>query len=215
MTAGPTSPAAWVDRGLLLAQAGDADRAAADFARALELLPADFGVFSSRASLCGEMMGEPAAFDRLLAIRPSDAPSWYVRAGEHLARREWPAAIAAFVRGGEPPASSEFAVEYGAALLLDGAEAEYGRYVVRQAEKLGGQAEPFTHFVLARLAMLARRPAVPPPQIVDWASRAVAQGPGVAWMPMRTPWRFFAPVIPGGRRELRSWTRNKFPGTSQ
>jgi tetratricopeptide (TPR) repeat protein len=174
-------PRAWVDRGLLLAQAGEPERAAADFARALELLPEEFLTFGPRSTLCCEMAALPAAYDRLLELRPSDALAWYIRAGEHLIRQEWTEAVADFVRGGEPPATNEFAYEYAAALLLAGNETEYHRYVARQAELYGESTEPFTFYVLARLAMLAERPPVPADRIVEWASRALKQEPNVAW----------------------------------
>jgi tetratricopeptide (TPR) repeat protein len=172
---------AWVDRGMLLARAGQPDRAAADFARALELVPEGFVVWGSRTSLCAELAREPAAFDRLLALRPSDALLWYVHASEALTRGDWQAAIADFVRGGEPPASTEFAFAYAAALLLAGDEEAYGRYVSRQADLYGKTTQPFTLYVLARMAMLAHDPPVPPEQIVSWSNRTLTQEPRYAW----------------------------------
>ena len=44
------APRAWIDRGSLLAESGVPDRAAADFARALERLPEDFDIWGSRAA---------------------------------------------------------------------------------------------------------------------------------------------------------------------
>ena len=55
------------------------------------------------------------AYERLLALRPSDALLWYVRAGQHLMRGNAGAAVADFIRGGKPPATNEFAYEYAAA----------------------------------------------------------------------------------------------------
>jgi tetratricopeptide (TPR) repeat protein len=174
-------PRAWVARGMLLARAGQPHRAAADFARAVDLVPEDLGVFGERTTLCNELASEPAAFDTLLAIRPSDALLWYVHALNYLASGDWKSALADFRRGGEPPATTEFAYAYAAALLLAGDEEAYRHYVNRQAEPLGETSEPFTLYVLARMAMLAHDPPVPPERIVKWSDRIVKQEPGYAW----------------------------------
>jgi len=174
-------PQAWVDRGLLLAGAGQPDRAVADFVRALELLPEDFDTWGTRAKVCYGMAAQPAAYDRLLTLRPSDALLWYIRAEKHLMRREYKAAVADFAHVGEPPATTEFAYVYAAALLLAGEESSYSDYVIRLANRHGNESEPSTLFVLARLAALAERPAVPPDRIVAWANRAVERQPRFAW----------------------------------
>jgi serine/threonine protein kinase/Tfp pilus assembly protein PilF len=176
-----TQPHAWVNRGMLLAQSGRPDRAAADFAKALELIPRDFDVFGARTRVCTALIREPAAFERLLTLRPSDALLWYTRAAEHLTRRAPKAAVADFVRGGEPPATTDLAHVYAAALLLAGDQIGYARYVSRQADLHGDTTAPFTCYVLARMAMLADRPPVSPHLILEWASRAVKQQPQVAW----------------------------------
>jgi tetratricopeptide (TPR) repeat protein len=177
----PDQPRAWAVRGFLLNLAGKPERAAADFARALELIPADLAVFGERTTLCNEFVAEPKAFDTLLALRPSDALLWYVHGLDYLARGDWKSAIADFRRGGEPPATTEFAYAYAAALLLAGDEEAYRHYVNRQAELLGEASEPFTLYVLARMAMLAHDPPVPPERIVKWSDRIVKQEPGYAW----------------------------------
>jgi tetratricopeptide (TPR) repeat protein len=175
------APRKWIDRGSMLAEAGAPDRAAADFARALEGLPEDFDIWGSRAETCYKMAAYPAAYDRLLALRPSDALLWYIRAEKHLIRREYRAAVADFARVGEPPATTEFAYIYAAALLLADDESSYRDYVIRLADRHGDDGEAFTAYVLARLAVLAERPAVPPDRIVAWARRATAAQPRFAW----------------------------------
>ena len=55
-----SDPQAWLDRGLFLARAGQTDRAAADFARALELSPVDFQTWGTRAKLCFSMAQSPS-----------------------------------------------------------------------------------------------------------------------------------------------------------
>ena len=48
----PDQPRGWADRAILLSEAEEPDRAAADMAHALELLPDDFQLFGDRAKLC-------------------------------------------------------------------------------------------------------------------------------------------------------------------
>ena len=176
------APRAWIDRGTLLAEAGLPDRAAADFARALERMPEDFDIWGSRAAACYRMAAHPAAYDRLLALRPSDALLWYVRAEKHLIRREYQAAVADFVRGGEPPATTEFAYIYAAALLLAGDESGYRDYVIRLADR-HGDGERSVHAICPRAVWRCWRiaPSVPPDRIVAWARRAAAAQPRFAW----------------------------------
>ncbi len=142
---------AWVDRGLLLADAGLPDRAAADWARALDLMPEDFDIWGSRTRLCDSLLRKSAAYDRLLELRRADALLWYVRAEKHLIRREYRAAVADFARGGEPPATTEFAYIYAAALLLAGDESSYRDYVKRLAKRSRRRQQP-GHAVCARAA---------------------------------------------------------------
>ena len=127
------------------------------------------------------MAAHPAAYDRLLALRPSDALLWYIRAEKHLIRREYQAAVADFARGGEPPATTEFAYIYAAALLLAGDEEAYGDTSFAKPTFTGKTTQPFTLYVLARMAMLAHDPPAPPEQIVSWSNRTLTQEPRYAW----------------------------------
>ena len=70
---------------------------------------------------------------------------------------------------------------YAAALLLAGDESGYREYVIRLADRHGDTVAPSTQYVLARLAALAERPAVPPDRIAAWGRLAVAARPQYAW----------------------------------
>jgi hypothetical protein len=94
-----------------------------------------------------------------------------------LTQRDWQGAVADFTRGGEPPATNEFAYEYAAALLLAGRRSEYHRFMNQMAERYSSSGNAFTLYVLARMAALSERPVVPAKRMVEWAKRAVEQGP--------------------------------------
>jgi tetratricopeptide (TPR) repeat protein len=173
-------PRALMDRGMLLARAGRPDRAASAFDSALGLVPKDNHPFGERARLCYEMATQPAAYQRLMTLRPNDALLWFARAVDRLTRADYNGAVADFVRGGEPPATTEFAFDYAAALLLAGDEPAYRRYVTRMAERHGATTETFTLFVLGRMAMLAERQPVRPDRMVAWG-RKTAEQVGIGW----------------------------------
>ena len=124
-----------------------------------------------------EFVPHTTAYERLLALRPSDSLLWYVRAGHHLGRGDSTSALADFERGGEPPASNEFAYIYAAASLVAGDESGYARYVARQAALHGDSSDPFTPYVLARMSVLASVSPVPPQRVLEWATRAAASRP--------------------------------------
>jgi Tfp pilus assembly protein PilF len=176
-------PRAWIERGMFFANAGQPDRAAADFGKALELVPGDLHVFGNCAAFCNEMAKQPAAFDKLLAERSSDPLLWYVRASLHLAHGATNDAVTDFRRGGEPPASSEFAYLYAGALLLIGDVSNYERYVSEQGALHGSSNVPLTLYILTRMAMLAEKPPVAPERVLAWATQARKTGEKFAWFP--------------------------------
>ena len=177
----PDDPQSWVERGIFFATVGQPDRAAADFAQALKRIPQDFQTWGLRAQVCTRMRKHPDAFDRLLKLLPTDALLWYISAEHHVLKREYLAAIADFTRGGEPPATSEFAFVFAATLLLSGDESAYRDYVIRQAELHGESSKPATLFFLARMAVLAEYPPVAPARFVLWANRTNEKEPNIAW----------------------------------
>ncbi len=173
---------AWIERGMLLARAGLADRAAADFAAALDVVPRNPIIYGPRASICATLATEPAAYDRLLALRGHDPVLWYVCACESVRRKDWKPAVADFMRGGEPSVPNEFAFTYGASLLLAGDQSAFARYVARQAELLNSLNNPAAPYVLARIAGLSKVGVMPSKQLVELADSAAAKAsPATAW----------------------------------
>jgi formylglycine-generating enzyme required for sulfatase activity/tetratricopeptide (TPR) repeat protein len=87
-------PQVWKERGRLYADLGQHEKAAADFARALELAPGD-------PWIADDAVRQDELFARVVAARPQDAGLWLSR-GAWMARcRRWPEAAAATGRSVE------------------------------------------------------------------------------------------------------------------
>src|SRR5262249_24548702 len=69
----------WKRGGLLLAELGQLDRAAADLDRAVQLLAEDHFFDSPRSRLILELASYDRAFSKLLAARPADHQLWIGR----------------------------------------------------------------------------------------------------------------------------------------
>ena len=119
-----------------------------------------------------------------------------------MIERRFGEAIADFNRPGEPPATTEFAYIYAAAILLSGDESRYREYVNRLAEQHSDSSDPNTNFVLARLAALAQHPALPPEHPVAWARTAVANRPQYGWFAHALALAYLQRVITKPRRKL-------------
>jgi WD40 repeat protein/serine/threonine protein kinase/Flp pilus assembly protein TadD len=91
----PHDPGLRLERGAAYAQDGKWSEAAADFAKALEGLPEDS---PGHAALCARVTKWPAAFPRLLALRPDDAQLRIAAGRMYAAHRQWEQAAAAFAR---------------------------------------------------------------------------------------------------------------------
>ena len=81
------------------------------------------------------------------------------------------AAVADFVRGGEPPATTEFAYMYRRRASAGRRPGGLRPLRLRQAELHGDAKSPFTLYVLARMAALADIPPVPPRRVLEWANQ--------------------------------------------
>ena len=123
----PRDPNTWVQSGLVRDRLGRTDQAAADFARAIELLPRDRFFASPRSWLILELAGHERVFSALLEARPDDKHLWIGRGRYHALRDRWRQAAADYARGIEPvasPGTDEY-YEYACLLLLVG---DKGRY---------------------------------------------------------------------------------------
>ena len=85
----PRDPNTWVQSGLVRDRLGRTDQAAADFARAIELLPQDRFFASPRSWLILELAGHERVFSALLDARPDDKQLWIGRGRYHALRDRW------------------------------------------------------------------------------------------------------------------------------
>src|SRR5262245_10702447 len=71
----------WLDRGRAHVARNEWDDAAAAYARALDLLPAEPWKYGPRGAIpaCADMVQPPQVFDRLVRLRPHDARPWVIR----------------------------------------------------------------------------------------------------------------------------------------
>jgi WD40 repeat protein/tetratricopeptide (TPR) repeat protein len=202
----PGDPEALRERGRLRERSGRPDEAAAEYAAALERMPMDLGLWTSRSALCNELTARPEVFGRVLARRPDD-PLLRFALGLDLARRgDWSRAAAAFDRAGWFGAATEYTFERACLLLLaDDAEGyrrlvarmiegdgrtrgdeksigavAYG-LVARMIEGDGRTAEAARCFVLARTGGLAPRAGADPADLVRWGEQA-ARGDRSPWV---------------------------------
>ncbi len=147
--------------------------AATDFARELDLLPADRYWKSARSTRALEMAGSAQAYESLLKLRPDDGHLWCVR-GRFLALRgEWERAAADFARGiaSAPPDSEEW-FEHACLRLIVGDREGYRAFVEEIRRREGQTKIPIVAYVLARSCVLTADPVVEPEQVIRWAESA-------------------------------------------
>jgi tetratricopeptide (TPR) repeat protein len=155
--------------------------AAADFARELDLLPADRSWDSARSTRALEMARWVPAYEALLQLRPDDGQLWCVR-GRFLALRgEWERAAADFARGiaSAQPDSEEW-FEHACLRLIVGDKEGYRAFVQEIRRREGDTSNPFVAYVLARSCVQTSEPVVEPEQVIRWAESALRDG--------RQPW---------------------------
>jgi serine/threonine protein kinase len=177
----PAASETWKQRGLLLAELGQPDRAAADFARAVQLLPEDHFFDSPRSRLILELASYDRAFSKLLEARPGDHQLWMGRGRYHALCSRWRQAADDVARGiaAATPGTHEF-YEYACLLLIVGDEERYRRLIQSLRRESGESKDPRLTYELARACTLAPEPVVDPGQVVKWARFAVESSP-FAW----------------------------------
>ena len=134
-----------------------------------------------------EAIHSDEVFTRLTALRPEDRLPWILRARLHVLRGDWNRATADYARLNESLATRESSDLVGEAddlfgnaclLLLLADHPGYEQFCKSWADRVG--EAPGWEYSLARAWGVSPRPVVPPPQIVERATKPVQAG--------RTPW---------------------------
>jgi tetratricopeptide (TPR) repeat protein len=178
----PRDPNVWKQRGLIRDGLGQPDRAAADFAVALDLLPRDRFFVSPRSQLILELAGHERAFAALLGARPDDKPLWIGRGRFHALRGRWTQAAADYARGIESaiiPDTQEY-YEYACVLQLVGDEDRYRDLIRTLSVEVDETKDPRLAYELARACIIAPKPGVDAGRVIRWARLAAESSP-LAW----------------------------------
>jgi tetratricopeptide (TPR) repeat protein len=178
----PRDPNTWVQSGLVRARLGLTDQAAADFARAIELLPRDRFFASPRSRLILELAGHERVFSALLEARPDDKHLWIGRGRYHALRDRWRQAAADYDRGIEPvasPSTGEY-YEYACLLLLVGDKGRYRGLIQTLGDQVDKSKDPRLAYELARACIITPDMAADPRRVIRWA-RLAAESESLAW----------------------------------
>jgi tetratricopeptide (TPR) repeat protein len=171
----PNFAALWLERGRYYAGRSQPEKAAADFARALDFAPEDRRWSSPRSAMILELARWEGAYSRLLELRPADGHLWTGRGRYHALRKRWDRAAADFARGiASAPPDSQEGFEHAALRLLVGDIAGYREFVREMGRREGRTDDPIVAFILARSCILARDSVVAHEQVIRWAEQAVA-----------------------------------------
>jgi tetratricopeptide (TPR) repeat protein len=178
----PRDANTWVQAGLVRDRLGRTREAAADFARAIELLPPDRFLASPRSGLILELAGHERVFSALLEARPDDKHLWIGRGRYHALRDRWRAAAADHARGIEPaasPGTHEY-YEYACLLVLVGDKERYREFIQTLAGQLDGTKDPRLAYELARACIITPESTADPQRVIRWA-RLAAEIQPMAW----------------------------------
>jgi tetratricopeptide (TPR) repeat protein len=166
---------AWLDRGRAHALRGEADKAAASFAEALDRLPVDvLGLEHKRSPICTDMVPATEAFAKLLEVRPHDVRLWISRAQSHARKGQWDKATADYGKVVELEPSVAWHWYHLALSHLGAGQPEEYRRVCAAMVARFGEAEDAPVLIRVVYTCLYLPDAVPDPaQLVDVAARAV------------------------------------------
>jgi tetratricopeptide (TPR) repeat protein len=178
----PRDPNTWVQCGLVRDRLGRTDQAAANFARAIELLPPDRFFASPRSGLILELAGHERVFSALLGARPDDKHLWIGRGRYYALRDRWRQAAADYARGIEPvasPGTHEY-YEYACLLLLVGDKERYRGLIQTLGGQVEGTKDPRLAYEMARACIITPEMTVDAERVVRWARLAAESNP-LAW----------------------------------
>jgi serine/threonine protein kinase/tetratricopeptide (TPR) repeat protein len=154
------------------AEQGAWTKAAAAYAKALEVLLEELAFESKVTPICLEIIQKPEVFAELVRLRPHDARLWVAHGRLLASRREWEKAAADYrkVMESRPPDWSA-SLEYACVQLLAGDRAGYQQYCARLVKRFGDTNDPGIARMLSRVCTLAPGSGPDVLRLVEWASR--------------------------------------------
>jgi WD40 repeat protein/tetratricopeptide (TPR) repeat protein len=181
----PDVASVWLERGRYYLTRSQPEKAAADFARAQDLVPQDRNWSSPRSTMILALARSERAYDVLLELRPDDGSLRTGRGRYYALRSQWDRAAADFARGiASAPPESEGWFEHACLRSIVGDRVGYQKFVQEMRQRAGRTDDPLVAFVLARSVNLAADSVVEPEQAIRWAEQAVASD--------RNPWYLHA-----------------------
>jgi tetratricopeptide (TPR) repeat protein len=172
----------WVEAGLIRDRLGQTDQAAADFGRALDLLPRNRFFGSTRSWLIVGLAGHERVFAALLALRPDDKDLWIGRGRYNALHDRFVQAAEDYARGIEPtssPGTHEY-YEFACALLLAGDMDRYREVMQSLIDKFDETKDPPLAYELARACIITPEMPADSERVIRWARLAAESSP-LAW----------------------------------
>jgi tetratricopeptide (TPR) repeat protein len=149
----PEDAQLWLYRARSRDQQGQADQAAADFAKALDILR---NKPNERARIYPELINRPKTLARVLALRPKDWMLWNAQAQVSALAHQWSQAARGYARAfRQEPDKPDLGLYYACTLLLAEDAAAYRRLCADLLKRFGTTRDPHTAFVVAQTCCLA------------------------------------------------------------
>jgi tetratricopeptide (TPR) repeat protein len=167
--------AVWIERGKFNITRSQLEKAAADFANALDLEPGDRNWPSRRSQWILDLVPRDRLYAKLLELRPHDGRLWTGRGRYYALRNRWDQAARDLARGVEsaPPDSDEW-FECACLQVLVGDREGYRRLVHSMQQRAAGTKDYFVTSILVQSCNLASEPVIEPDQVVRWAEKVVS-----------------------------------------
>jgi serine/threonine protein kinase/WD40 repeat protein/tetratricopeptide (TPR) repeat protein len=171
-------PFLWVNRGREFVKSGQWDKVAANYVKAMELLPEDSEYTSYRNRICYALACREEVFAKAIALRPGDIGLRLARARYHVRKGEWEKAAASYAMAIASPAAQDYDlhvfVEWACTQILAGDGKGYGATCARFHEHFRRTDDPLTAYLLGRAYVLGPISGISPPIPVKLVEQALA-----------------------------------------
>jgi tetratricopeptide (TPR) repeat protein/WD40 repeat protein/serine/threonine protein kinase len=171
----PSNAELWLVRGRERLRQARWEQAAADYAKALEVLADQT---AERIKAAGELGPWPQALAKAVALRPKDWVLWQAQGNAHALSHQWPQAAGDYARAAElAPDNAEVAHHQACALLQAGDTAGYRDVCAGLLKRFADSKDPSTAYWVARTGTLAPGAVADPARLVELGKRALASHP--------------------------------------